>query len=161
VSEPVESPPEQVSASASGVAPDPSLDVGSGLAPEPTPEERELRRTRTNRATRGALAAVLCLEALVVLLMPRALAQTSGGLGTGKTVTLIVLAVIMVIAGFLLRRRWGIGTGSVLQVAFLATAVWLPVGLIATALLVGCWVYLLYLRHDLIGRPGGARMLLG
>jgi hypothetical protein len=125
-----------------------------------TPEQLEQRRVRTDRATRGALAAVLCLEALVVLLMPRALAQTSGGLGTGKTVTLIVLAGVLVVAGFLLRRPWGIGTGSVLQVAFLATAVWLPVGLVATVLLAGCWVYLLYLRHDLIGTPGGARMLI-
>ena len=54
---------------------------------ELTPEQQELRRAKTNRATRGAMAAVLCLEALVVLLMPRALAQTSDGLGTAKTVT--------------------------------------------------------------------------
>ena len=89
-----------------------------------------------------------------MLLMPRALAQTSSGLGTGKTVTLIVLAVILVVAGFLLRRPWGIGAGSVLQLPFLATAIWLPAGLIVTVLLAGCWGYLLYLRHDLVGTPG-------
>lgn len=127
---------------------------------ELTPEQEELRRAKTNRATRGAMAAVLCLEALVALLMPRALAQTSGGLGTGKTVALIVLAVILVATGFVLRRAWGIGTGSVLQLVFLATAIWLPAGLIVTALLVGCWGYLLYLRHDLVGTPGGIRMLI-
>jgi hypothetical protein len=125
-----------------------------------TPEEQELRRAKTNRATRGAMAAVLCLEALVALLMPRALAQSSGGLGTGKTVALIVLAVILVGVGFLLRRAWGIGAGSVLQLVFLATAIWLPAGLIVTVLLVGCWGYLLYLRHDLVGTPGGIRMLI-
>jgi nitrate reductase gamma subunit len=132
--------------------------------PEETPEETEeqlaARQQRANRATRGALAGVLCLEALVVLLMPRALAQTSGGLGTPKTVLLIVLAVIMVTAGFLLRRRWGIGAGSVLQVIYLATGIWLPVALIPAVLLVGTWLYLLNLRSQIAGTPGGARMLI-
>lgn len=127
---------------------------------ELTPDERELRRAKTNRATRGAMAGVLCLEALLVLLMPRALAQTSSGLGTGKTVTLIVFAVILVVAGFLLRRPWGIGAGSVLQLPLLATAIWLPAGLIVTLLLAGCWGYLLHLRHELVGTPGGIRMLI-
>jgi hypothetical protein len=127
---------------------------------ELTPEQQDLRRAKTNRATRGALAAALCLEALFVLLMPRALAQTSGGLGRAKTVTLIVLAVVLIVTGFMLRRRWGIGVGSVLQVVFLATGIWLPAGLIVSVLLVGCWGYLLYLRHDLAGTPGGIRMLI-
>jgi hypothetical protein len=129
---------------------------------EPPLTEQQLaeRRARANRATRGALAAVLCLEALVVLLMPRAIAGTAGGLGTTKTVILIALAVVMVIAGFLLRRPWGIGTGSLLQLLFLATAIWLPVVLIASVLLVGSWLFLLNLRHDIVGTPGGARMLV-
>ncbi|MBV9592403.1 MAG: DUF4233 domain-containing protein [Actinobacteria bacterium] len=128
--------------------------------PLPTAEQVEARSRRANRATRGALAAVLCLEALVVLLMPRALAQTSGGLGTTKTVVLIMLAVVMVAAGFLLRRPWGIGTGSALQVLFLATGIWLPAALIASVLLVGVWGYLLNLRHQLVGTPSGPRMLI-
>ena len=127
---------------------------------EETPEQLAARQQRANRATRGALAGVLCLEALVVLLMPRALAQTSGGLGTTKTVILIVLAVILVMAGFLLRRRWGIGTGTVLQVAYLATGIWLPVALIPAVILVGSWLYLLNLRTQVAGTPGGARMLI-
>lgn len=127
---------------------------------EETPEELAARQQRANRATRGALAGVLCLEALVVLLMPRALAQTSEGLGTTKTVILIALAVIMVAAGFMLRRPWGIGTGSALQVLYLATGIWLPVALIPAAILVGSWLYLLNLRSQVAGTPGGARMLI-
>lgn len=126
----------------------------------PTEEQIAARAVRANRATRGALAAVLCLEALVVLLMPRALAQTSTGLGTTRTVLLIVLAVILVTAGFLLRRPWGIGVGSLLQLAYLATGIWLPVSFVASILLVGCWLFLLNLRHDIVGTPGGARMLI-
>jgi Protein of unknown function (DUF4233) len=122
--------------------------------------ELAARQQRANRSTRGALAAVLCLEALVLLLMPRALAQTGGGLGVTKTVVLISLAVVMVVAGFLLRRPWGIGAGSVLQVAFLAAGIWLPVVLVASVLLVGVWLYLLNLRSQLVGTPGGIRMLI-
>jgi hypothetical protein len=128
--------------------------------PEFTAEQLRARRAKTNRTTRGAMAGVLCLEAVFALLMPRALAQTSGGLGAGKTIALIVLAVVLVAAGFALRRRWGIGTGSALQVAVLATAIWLPAGLIVTLLLAGSWAYLLYLRYDLVGTPGGIRILI-
>jgi ABC-type transport system involved in cytochrome bd biosynthesis fused ATPase/permease subunit len=127
---------------------------------EETPEEFEARQQRANRATRGALAGVLCLEALVVLLMPRALAQTSGGLGTTKTVILIALAVVMVAVGFLLRRRWGIGTGTALQVLYLATGIWLPAALVPGVILAGIWLYLLNLRSQVAGTPGGARMLI-
>ncbi len=125
-----------------------------------TPEQLAARQLRANRATRGALAGVLGLEAFVVLLMPRALAQTSGGLGQTKTIILISLAVILVVAAFLLRRPWGIGTGSVLQLLYLATGIWLPVALIPAALLVGTWLYLLNLRSQVAGTPGGARMLI-
>jgi ABC-type transport system involved in cytochrome bd biosynthesis fused ATPase/permease subunit len=125
-----------------------------------TPEQLQARQQRANRATRGALAGVLCLEAFVVLLMPRALAQTSGGLGTTKTVILIALAVVMVMCGFLLRRRWGMGTGTGLQVVYLLTGIWLPVSLIASIILVGTWLYLLNLRSQIAGTPGGARMLI-
>jgi nitrate reductase gamma subunit len=135
--------------------------VSGAEQPHPeTPEELAARQLRANRATRGALAGVLCLEALVVLLMPRALAQTSEGLGTTKTIMLITLAVIMVGAGFLLRRRWGIGTGSVLQLVYLATGIWLPAALVPGVLLVGIWLYLLNLRSQVAGTPGGARMLI-
>ena len=130
------------------------------LAEPPTQEELAERQQRANRSTRGALAGILCLEALVVLLMPRALAQTAGGLGVTKTIVLISLAVVMVTAGFLLRRPWGIGAGSVLQLAFLATGIWLPAELVASVLLVGVWLFLLNLRSQVAGTPGGIRMLI-
>ena len=42
--------------------------------------------------------ALLCLEAFVVLLVPRAIAQTSPGLSTTNTVLLVALAVLLVAA---------------------------------------------------------------
>jgi len=127
---------------------------------EETAEELQARQQRANRATRGALAGVLGLEALVVLLMPRALAQSSGGLGATKTALLIALAVLMVVLAAMLRRRWGVGAGSAVQLLFLATGTWLPVALVASVPLVGVWLYLLNLRSQVAGTPGGARMLI-
>jgi hypothetical protein len=124
----------------------------------PTPEQIAERAFRANRATRGALAGVLCLEALVVLLVPRAIRFTIG-LGATRTTLLIVLAVVMVATGALLRRRWGIGAGTLLQVPFLLTGFWLVSMFLVAAVFAAIWLYLLNLRHELVGTPGGIRML--
>ncbi|MEP6851317.1 MAG: DUF4233 domain-containing protein [bacterium] len=120
----------------------------------------QVRRQRADRATRGVLAALLCLEALVVLLLPRAIAQTSTGLDSTKTTILIALAVLLVATGFLLRRPWGIGLGSALQVAVLATAVLESVMLAVAAVFIALWLWVLTMRRDLVGAPGGWRMLV-
>lgn len=120
----------------------------------------DARRAKANRATRGVLAAVLCLEALVVLLVPRAIAQTSTGLDTAKTVVLLVLAVVLIATGFLLRRRWGIGLGSALQVAVLATGVWTAVMFAVGVIFAAIWLWVLTMRRDLVGTPGGYRMFV-
>jgi len=115
---------------------------------------------RTDRATRGAAAGLLCLEAFVVLLIPRAIAQTSTGLDATKTVLLIGLAVLLVACGFLLRRRWGIGAGSALQVLVAGTVLLIPVLAIVVVFFLLLWWYLLRTRHQLLGTPAGWRMLI-
>lgn len=127
---------------------------------EPTEEQVAERAARANKATRGALAGILGLEALVVLLVPRAIAFTSTGLGGTRTALLIALAVLMVGAAAQLRRPWGIGVGSLLQVAFLLTGIWLAAMFVVAAIFAGIWLYLLNLRHELVGTPGGVRMLV-
>lgn len=126
----------------------------------PTAEQIAERAVRADRATRRVLAAILCLEALVVLLVPRALAQTAQGLGSVQTGTLIGLAVVLVVGAVLIRQRWGIGVGSVLQLPFLAAGVWLPLFFVVAAIFIGLWLYLLNLRRELVGTPGGIRMLI-
>jgi hypothetical protein len=126
----------------------------------PTAEQIAERAARANRATRGALAGVLGLEALVVLLVPRAIAYTSSGLGTPRTVILIALAVIMVVAAGTMRRPWGIGFGSALQVAFVLTGVLLTAMFIVGLIFGAIWLSLLNLRRDLVGTPSGWRMLV-
>lgn len=117
------------------------------------------RARRADRATRGALAALLALEAVVTLLVPRALAFSDGGLGATRTVLLIALAVVLVAAAGLLRRPWGIGVGSALQVLFVLTGIWLLTMLFVGAIFAAIWVRVLFLRRDLAGTPGGWRIL--
>ncbi len=119
----------------------------------------DVRRARADKATRGVLAALLCFEALVVLLLPRAIAQTDTGLDAVKTTVLIALAVVLVATGFLLRRRWGIGLGSAGQLAVLTTGALEPVMFAVAAVFIALWAWVLTMRRDLVGTPGGWRML--
>ena len=128
--------------------------------PAPGESDEAGRRARADRATRAGLAAVLGLEAVVALLVPRALAFSDGGLGTTKTVLLITLAVVMIAAAGLVRRPWGIGVGSVVQLVFLLSGLWLLALLIVAALFAAVWGRLLWLRHELLGTPTGWRLLL-
>jgi uncharacterized membrane protein len=114
---------------------------------------------RADRATRGALAAILGLEAVVTLLVPRALAFSSGGLGVTKTLVLVGLAIVMIAAAGLVRRPWGIGLGSAVQVLFLLSGVWLIAQLVIAALFAMVWARMLWLRHQLLGTPTGWRLL--
>ncbi|HLY33239.1 MAG TPA: DUF4233 domain-containing protein [Jatrophihabitantaceae bacterium] len=127
---------------------------------EPTAEQIAARAQNADRATRRALAAILGLESVVVLLVPRAIAFTSTGLGGVRAGLLIALAVLMVVGAAVQRRPWGIGYGSVLQLAFVATGAWLVAMFVVGAIFAGIWLYLLTLRHELVGTPGGARMLV-
>src|SRR5262249_530982 len=111
------------------------------------------------KASRSALAAVLGLEALIVLLIPRAIAFTTG-LGPVRTAICIGLAVVLVIGAALVRRPWGIGLGSALQVAVFATGIMIPTMFLA-ALFIAVWLRILMFRPEVVGSPGGLRLLLG
>jgi len=127
---------------------------------EPTPEELAERAARADKSISRALAGVLWLEAVCVLLVPRAIAQTSVGLTGVKTGLLIGLAVVLVAAGLFVRRRFGIAVGSVLQLPMFAIGAWVFGFVIVAAIFLGAWLYLLNLRHELVGTPGGVRMLI-
>ena len=156
--------PEQVAGATSDRVVEPTLESTAAATPEqvaePTPEQVADRAVRANKATRGALAGVLGLEALVTLLVPRALAFTSTGLGLTRTLVLVGLALAMVVAAGLVRRPFGIGVGSVLQVLFVLTGVWLVPMFVVGAIFAAIWAYLLKLRHELVGTPGGWRLLV-
>jgi hypothetical protein len=129
-------------------------------AAEPTAEQYAERARRADKASRSALAGVLGLEAVVVLLIPRTIAYTTG-LGPVRTGICIGLAVVLVVAAALMRRPWAIGLGSGLQVAFLATGALIVTMLLIAALFIAVWLRILLFRHEVVGTPGGMRMLLG
>jgi Protein of unknown function (DUF4233) len=127
---------------------------------EPTPEQYAERARRADKASRGALAGVLGLEAVVVLLIPRTIAFTTG-LGPVRTGICIGLAVVMVCAAALIRRSFGIGLGSVLQLAFVATGFLIVTMFLVGALFIAVWLRILMFRHEVVGSPGGVKLLLG
>ena len=117
-------------------------------------------RSKADRATRGVLSALLALEALVVLLVPRAIAQTDTGLDRTKTLVLVALAVVLLAAAFLMRRRWAVALGSALQVALLFTGLLEWVMVVIGLIFIGLWVWVLTMRRDWVRTPGGLRMLV-
>lgn len=129
-------------------------------AVEPTPEQIAERAKRADKATRGGLAGILGLEAVVVLLVPRAIAFTTG-LGPARTVIVFTLAALLIAGAATQRRRWGVAFGSALQVLFTATGFLIASMFLVGAIFAAIWLRLLSLRHELVGTPGGWRMLAG
>jgi Ca2+/Na+ antiporter len=110
---------------------------------------------RAGRALGGAAAAILLLEGIAVLFVPRGIAQSGDGLTGFRLTVLIVLAVLLVVASGVQRRPQGLVVGTVLQVPLLLTgffgsAMWLVGGVFVLI-----WAYLLQVRKDLLGSPFG------
>ncbi|SDC95786.1 Protein of unknown function [Geodermatophilus telluris] len=108
---------------------------------------------RAARALRGAAAAVLLLEGIAVLFVPRAIAQTAAGLGPLRLTLLLALAALLVLASGVQRRPRGLEVATALQVPLLLTglidaAMWFVGGVFVLI-----WLYLLQIRKDLLGAP--------
>jgi hypothetical protein len=110
---------------------------------------------RAARALRGAAAAVLVLEGIAVLFVPRGIAQSGPGLTGGRLTALLVLAVVLVLASGVQRRSWGLVAGTVLQVPLLATGFLNSVMWFVAGAFVLIWLYLLQIRKELLGSPFG------
>jgi Protein of unknown function (DUF4233) len=110
---------------------------------------------RAGKALGGAAAAILLLEGIAVLFVPRGIAQSGPGLTGARLTFLIVLAVLLLLASGLQRRPRGLLIGTVLQVPLLLTgllgsAMWLVGGVFVLI-----WLYLLQVRKELLGTPFG------
>ncbi len=110
---------------------------------------------RAGRALGGAAAAILLLEGIAVLFVPRGIAQSGPGLTGARLTFLVVLAVLLIVASGLQRRPRGLLIGTVLQVPLLLTgllgsAMWLVGGVFVLI-----WLYLLQIRKELLGSPFG------
>jgi hypothetical protein len=110
---------------------------------------------RAGRALGGAAAAILLLEGIAVLFVPRGIAQSGDGLTGFRLIVLIVLAVLLVLASGLQRRPQGLVIGTVLQVPLLLTGLFGSAMWLVGGLFVLIWAYLLQIRKDLLGSPFG------
>lgn len=108
---------------------------------------------RTVKAVRGVFAATLSLEALTVLFVPRAVAQSGSGLTTTKLVILFVLAGLFVVAAALIRRPAGLVLGSILQVALIACGVMTGAMYVLGVIFGVIWIYELRIRRQLLRIP--------
>ena len=110
---------------------------------------------RAARALGGAGAAVLLIEGIVVLFVPRGIAQDGPGLSGGRLWILLALALVLILAAGLQRRPQGVVIGTVLQVPLLLTGLLNGVMWFLGGAFVLIWLYLLELRKDLLGSPFG------
>ena len=110
---------------------------------------------RGGKARGGAAAAILLLEGIAVLFVPRGIAQTGDGLTGFRLTVLILLALALILASGLQRRPQGLVIGTVLQVPLLLTGLLGSVMWLVGGLFVLIWAYLLQVRKELLGSPFG------
>jgi hypothetical protein len=144
---------------------DPAAPGGGAGSPDDTAGDADgeaAAARRRGHAIRGTLAAALCLEALTVLFVPRAVARVGDEGLTGTRLTiLIVIAALLFLAAGLVKRPAGIVLGSALQVAVIATGVMVGAMYFLGLLFAGVWAYVLWVRQEILraaerpGAPGG------
>ena len=110
---------------------------------------------RAGRAMNGAAAAVLLLEGIVVLFVPRGIAQSGPGLTGFRLGYLLALAVLLIVSSGLQRRPRGLVVGTVLQVPMLLTGLFNGVMWVLGGIFLLIWLYLLQVRKELLGTPFG------
>ena len=111
---------------------------------------------RAGRALRGAAAAILLLEGIAVLFVPRGIAQSGDGLTGPRLTFLLALALLLILASGVQRRPQGLVAGTVLQLPLLLTGLLTSVMWIVAGAFVLIWLYLLQVRKELLGSPFAA-----
>jgi len=109
---------------------------------------------RAGRALGGAAAAILVLEGIAVLFVPRGIAPTEG-LGAVRLTLLLALALVLVLAAGIQRRERGLLIGTALQVPLLLTGLMTSAMWFVGGAFVLIWLYLLQIRKELIGSSFG------
>jgi hypothetical protein len=113
--------------------------------------ERAGRPRRPRSVTESLLSIVLLLDAVLVFFVTLTVfglkALPAGPAFAGGA----VFAVLLLATATVLRYRWGLWLGWVLQVALLATGLLLPAMYVVAALFIAMWVYC-YIRGTQIDR---------
>ncbi|MBA3367526.1 MAG: DUF4233 domain-containing protein [Geodermatophilaceae bacterium] len=128
-------------------APDDPIDSTQGVP------ESNADRERVAKRLAGGAAAVLILEALAVLFVPRAIAQSGPGLTTFRLSAVVTVVVLLIVVAGLQRRSWGSRAGLVVQLPVLATGLFTAAMWFLGGLFLLLWIYLMRIRHELLGSP--------
>ena len=107
------------------------------------------RARRVRSTTESLLSIVLGLEAVLMFFVT----LTAFGLKAVPPVTAFVgggvLLVLLVLTAGLLRFRWGVWLGWVLQAVLIATGILLPIMFLIGAGFVGIWIYCFIKGRDI------------
>lgn len=128
--------------------------VGQPAANEPAVPIRP-DPVRVERAMRGAYSAILCLEALVLLLVPRAMAQFGPGLTTFRLVVCFVLAAALIVLCVFIKRPWAYNAGLAAQIALIAMGFLISAMFFLGAVFGLIWWYAGRIHRDLAERAAG------
>lgn len=103
------------------------------------------------RAVRGLGAAVLILEALVLVLAIQPIRVVGGGLGGATVAAVVALAVVAVLLAGLVRRPWAWHGGTVLQGLLMLAGLLHWSLLLLGVIFALVWAYALHVRRVILG----------
>lgn len=104
------------------------------------------------KGIRGVFAATLILESIVVLLALLVLPKFGDGATPLGVAAILGVAVLMVVAAGLQRRRWGLGLALGLQVATIACGVFVPALGVMGVVFALVWAGLVWFQRDVAGK---------
>lgn len=108
------------------------------------------------KGLRGVMAGTLILETIVVALALPVVAKLGGGVSGTAWWIIVGLAVAMLLAAFVQRRRWGLPLALALQLVMIACWPLVPTLGALGVIFALVWAYLLWLRRDLTRRFAGS-----
>jgi hypothetical protein len=116
--------------------------------PVPGPNTAAERPADPERGLRGAMSAMLVLEALTVLLSIPVARNTGSGTGTAGVVVICALAVALIATCAIIRRPAAVGVIIALQLVMIGCwAISVPLGIMGVIFTL-CWVAILFLRRE-------------
>ncbi|HEX8865297.1 MAG TPA: DUF4233 domain-containing protein [Lentzea sp.] len=110
------------------------------------------------KAFRGIMAGTLILEVIVVALALPVIAKLHGGVGTLVGWTAFGFIAIFIAMCAFVRRPWAIPAVVALHVLLIATWILLPALGVIGVIFGLVWIYMLWLRKDLLKRMAEGRL---
>ncbi|MFD8494995.1 DUF4233 domain-containing protein [Amycolatopsis sp. NPDC059657] len=104
------------------------------------------------KSFRGVMSGTLIMEAIAVALALPVVANVGGGISTLTGWSMIAIAVALIVLCGMVKRPWAVPVVLALQVAMIAFIVTLPAVGILGLIFGGIWLWLLWLRKDVLRR---------